>query len=178
MVGLQVATAVGMAMSILRPSCATSDQCSAGMWCETEVGLTDRCAFCGEAAWIVEDIGNLTRVAEACTLPYEHDWLTSTTVASWCETCVRNDGTVNPLTQISLETGNLAAMGVFDDVAITLAAFTVAVTVVGELKDIELCFTAVVHMGDKVSKGWQLAMGFLLLMRRWVFLPFLSLIHI
>ena len=30
---------------------------------------------------------------------------------------------------------------------------------------------AVAHAGDKLSKGWRLALGFLLWMRRWVFLP-------
>ena len=88
---------------------------------------------------------------------------------------MRNDGTVVPLTERSLTTGNLSAMGPFDDVALVFASFIVAFTVVGELKDIELCSMAVAHAGDNLSKGWRLALGFLLGMRRWVFLPTLVL---
>jgi hypothetical protein len=44
-------------------------------------------------------------------------------------------------------------------------------TVIGELKDIELCSVAIAHAGDRLSKGWRVALGFLLWMRRWVFLP-------
>ena len=97
--------------------------------------------------------------------------MSNATVASWCEACVRNDGTGDPLTAQSLIDSNLATMGPFDDVALAFAAFIVAFTVVGELKDIELCSMAVAHAGDKLSKGWRLALGFLLWMRRWVFLP-------
>eukprot|EP01043_Picozoa_sp_COSAG02_P016893 COSAG02_NODE_753_length_17610_cov_23.119753_17_plen_480_part_00 len=126
---------------------------------------------------------NRTRVAEVCTLPYAERvglsgfghalTFSDTSVASWCETCVRNDGTVDPLTGYSLATGNLATMGPFDHVALAFAAFIVAFTVVGELKDIELCSMAVAHAGERLSKGWRLALGFLLGMRRWVFLPIL-----
>ena len=179
MVLLQSATAVGVMIGTIAPSCATSDQCGAGMYCQ--VGVNDRCWYCGWGPVENNDIGNLTRVAEVCTLPYvERVGLDGggndiafpdTAVASWCETCVRNDGTVDPLTGKSLRSGNLAAMGPFDHVAFVIAAFTVAFTVVGELKDIELCSMAVAHAGDKLSKGWRLALGFLLWMRRWVFLP-------
>ena len=84
---------------------------------------------------------------------------------------MRNDGTVDPLTGDGLAAANLAAMGPLDDIALVFASFIVAFTVVGELKDIELCSMAVAHAGDKLSKGWRLALGFLLWMRRWVFLP-------
>ena len=178
MVGLQSATAAGVLVGTVRPACATSDQCGAGTWCR--VGAQGRrCDFCGETSPL--DIGNLTRVAEVCTMPYaEHVGMDGigvptaypdTSVASWCEACVRNDGTVDPLTWPSLCAGNLAAMASLDDVAYAFAAFIVAFTVVGELKDIELCSMAVAHAGDKLSKGWRRALSFLLWMRRWVFLP-------
>lgn len=186
MVGLQSATAVGVLYGTTEPSCATSDQCGAGTWCG--VGWEGRCLYCGDDGPIavVHDaidseldrwqridagFGNLTRVAEICTPPYTDPYLTNTTVASWCETCVRNDGTVDPLTEGSLLAGNIAVMGPFDDVALAFTSLIVAFTVVGELKDIELCSMAVAHAGDKLSKGWRLALGFLLWMRRWVFLP-------
>lgn len=126
---------------------------------------------------------NSTLVVEVCTLPYiertgkdgtgYETTFPSTSVASWCETCVRNDGTANPLTDLSLLARNRDAMGLFDDLALILAAFVVAINVVGELKDIELCSMAVVHAGDKLSKVWWLALGLLLGLRRWVFLPVL-----
>jgi hypothetical protein len=128
---------------------------------------------------------NRTLVTEVCTLPYAHRagvigggaemTLPATSVASWCETCVRSDGTVDPMTAISLMAANLAAMGPADHLALSFAAFIVAFTVVGELKDIELCAMAIAHAGDKLSKGWRLALGFLLWMRRWFFLPALVL---
>ena len=177
MVLLQSATAVGVLMGTMFPSCATSEQCGAGTWCM--VGMKNRCDFCGWGIYspVGDDIGNLTLVAEVCTLPYTEavneggDVMPNTTAASWCEACVRNDGTVDPLTWGSLRAGNLAAMGAFDHVALVFASFIVAFTAVGELKDIELCSMAVAHAGDKLSKGWRLALGFLLWMRRWAFLP-------
>ena len=88
---------------------------------------------------------------------------------------MRNDGTVDPTTIDSFIAGNLAAMGPYDDVALAFAAFIVAFSVVGELKDIELCSLAVAHAGVKISKRWRLALSFLLWMRRWLFLPALVL---
>eukprot|EP01045_Picozoa_sp_COSAG04_P004037 COSAG04_NODE_171_length_21611_cov_4.302808_11_plen_483_part_00 len=214
MVGLQSITAVGVFAGTIIPSCATSDQCSAGMFCL--VGMIERCDFCGGSAPLplategactfettiaggkftaadaactsrnnAQDpnhVGfNLTLVAEVCTAPYSEGYgldggglqrtYPNIAVASWCEACVRNDGTVDPMNGLSLITGNLAAMNPFDHVAFVFAAFTVAFTVIGELKDIELCSIAVAHAGDKLSKGWRIALGFLLWIRRWVFLP-------
>ena len=216
MVVLQSATAAGVFAGTVVQSCATSDQCGAGTYCE--VGRRGRCVFCGgdvplpletEGACTLEPTAfggeltaadaacttrnnaldpnhvgfNHTRVAEVCTMPYtervglggEGTELTfsNVTVASWCEACVRNDGTVDPLTAPSLIAANLAAMGTMDTVALVFAAFIVVFTVVGELKDIELCSMAVAHAGDRLSKGWRLALRFLLWMRRWCFLPFL-----
>ena len=54
------------------------------------------------------------------------------------------------MTVLSLLADNLAAMGPFDHVALAFAAFIVAFTVVGELKDIGLCSMAVAHAGDKL----------------------------
>ena len=88
---------------------------------------------------------------------------------------MRNDGTVDPLTGQRFVADNLAAMRLFDHVALVFAAFIVAFTVVGELRDIELCSIAVAHAGDRLSKGWQLGLKFLLWARRWFFLPSLVL---
>eukprot|EP01045_Picozoa_sp_COSAG04_P010169 COSAG04_NODE_615_length_11914_cov_12.688447_10_plen_512_part_00 len=210
MVGLQSATAVGVFVGTMTPSCATSDQCGAlgpGRFCMD----VDRCRYCGaevplpldtegvctfEGEFTAADAActtrnnaydpnhvgfNLTRVAEVCTMPYTgrvgvdgaglHLDFKNTTVASWCQGCVRNDGTVESMTGDTLIDANVAAMGRMDEVALVFATFIVAFTVVGELKDIEICSMAVAHAGDRLSKGWRLALGFLLWMRRWLFLP-------
>jgi hypothetical protein len=172
MVSLQSATALGVWVGTFAASCATSDQCDAGNYCAHVAG--NRCVGCESDGFVLlssEDISNLTLVAEACTMPYtERNGLTSTDVASFCEACVRNDGTIHQGVTVD---DNLAAMGPADNITLVFAAFIVAFTVVGELKDIELCSMAVAHAGDKLSKGWWLALRFVLWMRRWVFLPIL-----
>ena len=61
MVGLQSATAVGVFYGTTFPSCATSDQCGAGTFCE--VGMGHRCEYCGNGGPVSgDDIGNLTFV--------------------------------------------------------------------------------------------------------------------
>ena len=214
MVMLQSVTAIGVAVGTIIPSCATSDQCGTGTFCE--VGGRDRCVFCGgdvplpletegtctfldprvTRTFTAADAGctsrnnaedlnhvgfNLTRVLQVCTMPYigrdgldglgNRVFFPNTSVAAWCESCVRNDGTVDPMGATSLIAGNLTTMGTFDDAALVFAAFIVAFTVVGELKDIQLCSIAIAHADDKLSKGWRIALSFLLGIRRWVFLP-------
>ena len=55
-------------------------------------------------------------------------------VVSWCEACVRNDGTVDSLTAVGLLADNEAAMRPFDWAALLFATLVVALAVVGELK--------------------------------------------
>ena len=94
------------------------------------------------------------------------------TIKSWCETCVSPiDLAVDPLTDTGLTAANVAAMGVFDWVALVLATFIVALTVVGELKDIELVTLAIRHAGEKLSPRWRYALSLLGGIRRWVILP-------
>ena len=190
MVLLQSATAYGVMMGTMAPSCVTSDQCGADMYCATDPGgHKGGCEFCGGIPDIIEE-SNVTLV-QHCSPPYytyshEMDAAGNLVVglgqrdtepnrASWCEACVHADGTVAPTTIDSFMASNLDGMFFFDNVALVFAAFVVAFTVVGELKDIELCSMAVAHAGDKLSKGWRLALGFLLWMRRWVFLQGLML---
>lgn len=108
---------------------------------------------------------NASLAAEICAHPAARmgnngagdDWpFTRAGVASWCETCVhRVDGTVDPIDQRNFIAANVAAMGLFDWVALTFATFVVAFAVVGELKDIKLCGLAIHHAGDKISGGWS-----------------------
>ena len=51
------------------------------------------------------------------------------------ETCVHPiDGTVDPLTSVSVATANIAAMGIFDWASLLFATCVAALAVVGELK--------------------------------------------
>jgi hypothetical protein len=193
----QCAVAAGLFIGTRRPSCESSDQCAQkGTWCA--VGDGDRCQFCGNLVPLplqtdratggtlnqpeYEDFAgfNATLVEEVCADPTDYDgrpdWATSATfpklVKSWCETCVSPiDIRVDPLTIDSLLAANVAAMGSFDWVALVLATFIVALTVVGELKDIELVSLAIRHAGEKLSPGMRFALTLLGGIRRWVFLP-------
>eukprot|EP01046_Picozoa_sp_COSAG06_P068099 COSAG06_NODE_17956_length_912_cov_1.076261_2_plen_109_part_00 len=67
--------------------------------------------------------------------------------------------------------GNVTAMGAFDWVALVFATFMVALAVNQELKDVELVSIATRQAGDKLSRGWRIALALLNSARRWVFLP-------
>jgi hypothetical protein len=143
----------------INPACLTSNQCATtGMFCA--VGGSQRCGYCGSNNFVpmpaqidpatggtlndghaVDFAGfNLTLVAEVCadpslgTDPGMPQWGGALQVVSWCESCVRNDGTVDPLTGNSLIAGNIAAMGPFDWGALLFATLIAALAVMGELK--------------------------------------------
>ena len=132
-----------------------------------------------ELMWPERSLSNLTLVAEVCARPYSPharagrdsaETFPNATVASWCEACVRDDGTVSPEANFqSITDANVAAMGLFDNAAFVTAVFIITFTLVGELKDIQLCSIAIAHAGGKVSLGWRLALGFILWIRRWIF---------
>jgi hypothetical protein len=195
----QCVVAVGLFSGTLHPSCESNDQCAQkGVYCD--VGGNDRCGFCGFRSPLptqtdpetggtlnnphAEDFTgyNTTLVAEVCGDPTDYIaeyWLPAR-VASWCESCVSSKSTwrsrFDPLTPDSLTATNVAAMGKFDWVALLLAAFIVALTVVGELKDIELVTLAIRYAGDKLSPRWRFALALLGGVRRWVFLPALVIV--
>jgi hypothetical protein len=156
-VGLQSAVAVGVVMGTVSPSCISSDQCAAGTFCA--VGGAQRCWYCGENAPLPAQIDpatggtlndayatnfasyNLTGVAEVCADPSLSVMQVSlgthqdtADATSWCEACVRNDGTVDPLTPTAHIADNVAAMGLFDWAALLFATLVAALAVVGELK--------------------------------------------
>lgn len=96
-------------------------------------------------------------------------------IKSWCDTCFHDiTGTVDELTSFSLVANNVNAMGFFDWVAMTFAAFVVSFTVVGELKDIELCDLAVHRSETALSVGYRVVIQVMLNMRRWAFLTVLT----
>eukprot|EP01046_Picozoa_sp_COSAG06_P013604 COSAG06_NODE_827_length_12062_cov_46.356182_2_plen_446_part_00 len=100
MVFAQVATAMAVAVGVALPSCLSSEQCDAGMYCQ--VGFSNRCAYCGSNAPvymqtdpITEDtynavfnerfVGfNATLVAQICRDPES----TPVTCANLCPTSV------------------------------------------------------------------------------------------
>lgn len=71
----------------------------------------------------------------------------------------------------SLAMDNVAAQGTFDYVALIFATVMVTLAVNQELKDVELVSIAVRQAGDKLSRGWRIALMLLNGTRRWVFLP-------
>jgi hypothetical protein len=162
------------------------------MWCAAAGAIEGgeqrlRCRFCADFR-VVAESGNLTHIAEVCSLPYSerigvdmyHKQERSATyaalaVGSWCETCVRNDGTADPLTADGRTAANVAMMGPFDITAFIFASLVVAFTVVGELKDIELCNISIDHAYERLSRSWRFVLLLLGGVRRWVFLPVLVL---
>jgi hypothetical protein len=248
MVLVQSATALAVAISTLLPSCESSDQCEAGLYCQ--IGFSNRCQFCGSnvplymqtdkftgdtynnifdasfAGW------NSTYIKALCHDPYigtcggldclegganvdmvmdyqgrtcgdECDgtgmdgtdgdgegmryrfkglssaggWqlgYTKVRIREWCDYCVLpNDDGVHPTTQTGLLESNVNAMGTADWVALFFACFVVAFQVVGELKDVTLCSTAIARAGGALHPGWRY--GFLVInaARRWIFLTVL-----
>jgi hypothetical protein len=95
-------------------------------------------------------------------------------VASWCESCVHViDFAVDDLNQPRLIVGNLDVMVSLDILSLFFTVFVISCTVVGELKDIQLCKTGANHAARKLSQPWRLALAFVCYIRRWMFLPFL-----
>jgi hypothetical protein len=114
MVTLQTMVVVGVALGISSPACSSSDQChQPGTFCE--VGVSDRCKYCGGGAPLPPQTApatggalndpvapdfvivgfNLTAVAELCVDPNPHgptqtytgDYVyhTASSVVSWCK---------------------------------------------------------------------------------------------
>ena len=69
----------------------------------------------------------------------------------------------------------VAAMGIYDWATLMFAAFVVALTVVAELKDIELVSLSVQHAGDRLDPTWRTVLTIINGVRRWTFLPGLIL---
>lgn len=124
---------------------------------------------------------NTTLVKEVCTNPVDRIGIdtygnpisyTVAGVESWCQTCVHPiDFTVDTLTQKYMWDEIVAAMTVLDWITLAFAAFIVAFTITGELKDIEICTLATAHAEDKITPAWRIVLALLSGLRRWVFLP-------
>ncbi len=75
-------------------------------------------------------------------------------------------GDVNGLTGWLLPANNVSAMSKADWIAYMMCSVVVALTMVGELKDIVLVRMAIERAGDKLSPGWRLALSTLNGVRR------------
>eukprot|EP01051_Picozoa_sp_SAG22_P014419 SAG22_NODE_1748_length_3664_cov_10.806171_4_plen_232_part_00 len=84
--------------------------------------------------------------------------------------CSPTTGYVEATTSQTYALANVAAMGSGDWVTLVLAAFSIGLAIVGELKDIELCSTAV-RPSTTLSSGWRYALTFLSVLRRFTLLP-------
>lgn len=98
--------------------------------------------------------------------------LTEGQVKSWCESCVNAvDWETDMFTTIDNINNNINAMGFLDWITLMFAAYIVAMTVCGELKDLELCSIAQGRLGDKLDNSSRLVMGLGAELRRSIFLP-------
>ena len=69
----------------------------------------------------------------------------------------------------------MAGTACADIFALFFTAFIIGCTVVGELKDIELCSVAANHAGEKLSHSWRVSLHVVCAIRRWAFLPTLCM---
>eukprot|EP01051_Picozoa_sp_SAG22_P014244 SAG22_NODE_1698_length_3788_cov_3.925725_2_plen_469_part_00 len=128
---------------------------------------------------------NKTVVAEVCADPQDRlAWRSEVgelndpagfkaeNVRAWCEACVFTDGEVNRYTLMDNTVGNIMSMGAYDWATLFFATYVVGLSIVGELRDIELCSLAIERIpAGALGKKWILAVSFCLELRRFVFLP-------
>ena len=143
--------------------------------------ISDRKGHCNA----VLNICNITYVHEICANPFDtvgFDEVLGETpfpeesVVAWCDACVHpQTRSVDPLGSVLNDPvlANLRAMQPFDMVALAFSSAIVAVTIVGEIKDIALCNMAIRHAGDDLNSGWRFALMLTNGLRRWAFLPVL-----
>lgn len=101
---------------------------------------------------------------------------TADSAKRWCERCTKAETgfSVDPLTSRVFTRENTLAMQLPDWAALVLSCLLVGLTVVGELKDIDLCRLALRHYqaaGAKPGAFWINLLGALCTVRRWFFLP-------
>ena len=136
---------------------------------------------------------NVTLLAEVCANPTDQPAcddkkltldecpesrkiIRAATVAFWCEACVHTvDLSVRPITLHSLYRANVSAMQLLDWLVLAFASFVASLSVLGELKDIQLCEISIEQAGDKLTTRWRLGLKVLCGLRRWSFLPCLML---
>lgn len=147
----QIMAVGGVWLGTVVNSCASNDQCKDGFFCSLGGGVAaDRCIFCGNDGAVhgqsrPDDLTNTTLTSTICSTPYQA-WsrpdrsgtvqidVPARAIESWCEVCIMNDGTVDPLYLDSYVSAHRSAMGVFDWVALTFCTCIVGFTVVAEVR--------------------------------------------
>ena len=89
----------------------------------------------------------------------------ASSVGAWCDNCVYSTGDVSHLSEHLLAFASVEAMSTADWLATVVCTYVFAVTMVGEIKDIELCQMAANRGHLEVSRRWQMALSFLNLFR-------------
>lgn len=127
---------------------------------------------------------NFSRVVELCGSPVPsldpNDLMvTAAAVSAWCDACIHPiTEDIDPASLASVMQDNLAVMGVFDHVAMVFCALITALNVVEELKDIMLVRFAIEKAGNddaRLSSKWRWAFWLLECLRRFAFLPILTI---
>eukprot|EP01052_Picozoa_sp_SAG31_P043674 SAG31_NODE_7352_length_1712_cov_1.132052_2_plen_244_part_00 len=100
----------------------------------------------------------------------------SALLTNWCERCVHpTSGHVDDLSGWKLPAINVSAMGLADYITYLFAGLFVALTMVGEMKDIQLCDFCIDANVETLQPKWRITLRLLNGMRRWIFLPVLML---
>lgn len=180
-------------MGTSRLACASTDHCNPGQWCR--VGERNRCNYCGDYAGLAGFI-NETTTADRCSDEGAEAWIAEfdairrqnpeeffdqnadklpelgPLLEEWCNTCVHAvNGHVNNMTQGQATALSIAAMGAPDIMVFILTSYIVALTIVGELRDIHLVTLRFARAETAVSMPWQILFGILNAMRRYMFAP-------
>jgi hypothetical protein len=87
---VQCMTAMAVFISTILPSCRTSDQCPAGLYCQ--IGFSYRCQFCGSNAPLimqfdVDGIGTYNQVFDENFRGYNHSTVAAVCADPWVNSC-------------------------------------------------------------------------------------------
>ena len=159
-----------------RPICYNRWRRDSGS-CRTEI-YTDKCLPPPNNTLVRELCGNMENYKEILTpggYPTEFSMNGNTInvehITAWCEACVNPvDWYADNFTPVDLGYDNIDAMGILDWPTLTFASYIVALTVIGEMKDIELCGIAIERLGDQAG-AWRHAITVGNFLRRAAFLP-------
>ena len=120
---------------------------------------------------------NTSYLLEFCKRPFDQ------TATNWCDQCVELFAIItdDPVTNevdttlpLLLIEDNVRAMGTFDWHALLVASVLIGATITSELRDVKLCLLAL-QKAEGVGKAWSTALSALAAVRRFLFLPILTL---
>jgi hypothetical protein len=189
----QVICSASVLMGTSRLSCVSTEQCGPRQFCRVEE--RNRCNFCGDYADGLHGFVNGTTTATVCSDDGAAAWVAefdairrenpeeymdqnadelaplAPLLEEWCNTCVHAlNGHVDRLTQGHGTALSVAAMSSPDIMVFVVVSYIVALTIVAEVRDVQLCRLAL-SRGADLNMGWRVAFGMLNGARRWVFAP-------